>query len=145
MVTPLLSATPVALLTNFAASARELRSLRCGGSAIGRMLTLEGPRWTPCSELHGLSLPVTYLWTGCSYLLTYAGIVGFVLVTYCACTTIYTFATVRAGRIVHTRLLNSVMASTFRFVVVALSMMRCEIDLRTGGLTQFRHHESSQG
>jgi ABC-type multidrug transport system fused ATPase/permease subunit len=46
----------------------------------------------------------------------YSGITGFVLIAYSVGTAVYVFATVRAGRIVHTRLLNSLMASTFRSV-----------------------------
>jgi hypothetical protein len=54
-----------------------------------------------------------------SYLCIYAGIVGFSLLTYCACTITFVFVGIRASRVVHSRLLDSIMASTFRFVVVS--------------------------
>jgi hypothetical protein len=44
----------------------------------------------------------------------YGGIVGFIAFTYCYCSGLIAIASVRASRIVHNRLVDSILASTFR-------------------------------
>jgi hypothetical protein len=46
----------------------------------------------------------------------YVGIVSFGIVMYSVISVNYTFATVRGSRQVHTKLMSSILASTFRYV-----------------------------
>jgi hypothetical protein len=83
--------------------------------AVGQCLLWAGT--SGCSLVRMSSRPFmsTALTMSTSYIAIFSGISAFTLVTYCMCTVAYIFASARISRVVHSRLLQSVMGSTFRF------------------------------